>query len=166
MARQATLVVLGVVVSALIACAHTQPVPLQSDPPDLAVGFVSSLGMNHTELGLVMWRGGRRDDTHVLRAGRYVGPCTDATYETVLHHPPQSPVVLGVGCDPVAVEEHPVVQVVEAVREPTEVVVYTASASQPTVRQPVVRASVPSGVAVTPATPAQVRAAQQEITSW
>ncbi len=124
--------------------------------------------MSHLEFGLVFWRGGHRDDGHVVHAGRYIAPCSERIYHRVFPHGARPPVVLGLGCDSRAVVTPPGLSVVEIVREPMAVVVRTAAVvhGHPQRYTQVVEVPLSADVVVTRATDAQMTLATREITAW
>ncbi|MEI8258391.1 MAG: hypothetical protein WCJ30_22170 [Deltaproteobacteria bacterium] len=97
--------------------------PLTNDAGMLVVGFVSDQSMMHTQLGVVVWRGARRE--RVFDAGRYVGPCSAETYVTLAPPARQRNIVVALGCDGRGVAAG-ALAIVEIAREGEQLVVRTA----------------------------------------
>lgn len=93
------------------------------DARSVVVGFVVDVSMMHSQVGVVVWRGARREP--VFDAGRYVGPCSTDTYLTLVPAARRRDVVIALGCDGRGVAEH-ALAIIEVARLGDQLVVRAA----------------------------------------
>lgn len=147
------------------------PAPEASASPapsgQIVVGLIFDQAMSHTQVGVVVWREGRRDP--VINAGRILGGCTTDSYASLVPHARTRDVVIAVGCDGRGVAPS-ALSVVEVVKHGDELIIRTAdvlTVGRRLAHEHVVqRVPLHGATAVRAATNAESLRAREETPTW